>query len=608
MESRGTLLKERYSVVGLLGRGGMGEVFLAEDQLLSRQVAVKKVSYAGNQYLLKTAENEARVLAKLRHQSLPKVLDYFSEGDAQHIVMEYVPGKDLGELLRLNAAPFPAERVWDWGDALLEVVEYLHGQSSPVVHRDIKPPNIKIADDGKLFLLDFGLVKDTPTRVKRGSLAPSVFGYSQSYAPPEQINGDPTSVQTDVYAVCATLYHLLTNVEPADALNRALKKIENKPDPLRPAHEVNPSVPPGLSQVLEAGLRLNCDERVGSARELRGLLARERNRRARIEVNVGIESDGYVSQFAPHAPPSSRAPGSKRFGTPAAVGALAGLGAVVLLAVSAVGYSLYRGYQEGRAAQALIAEARALEREEGLLSQNACAKYGEIVAEHLEQSARNELSRKRSSCASVSQMFQDAARAEGRNGLNHETAAGYRKLAELNPGTVYAQQAAKKVREYEQKEQATLRAYKAMQKADYESARGDAQEVSADELKRRSDDLLETINLYGAIDLTDVDPLLSDHIVNSVGTFRRGRALYLELQSARDTVLTNMEANIARYGEFWRGYYVAQAKTEFAGVLEKNSARIKTYFDDVKKLNELDKTYGAQLQTKFNNRGFVDQY
>jgi|GEM_PF-3195293 len=272
MENKETLLKDRYSLIRLLGRGGMGEVYLANDIVLSREVAVKKVSYADNDLLLKAAEKEAQVLARLQHPGLPKVLDCFADNKVQYIVMEYVSGKDLGELLQLNKVPFSTEQVLDWAEKLLDILVYLHRQSPPIVHRDIKPANVKITEDGKLILLDFGLVKDTPTRVAAGISTPSVFGYSHSYAPLEQINGDATSVQTDVYELCATLYHLLTNVKPADALDRAAKRIANKPDPLRPANEVNSKVPLSLSQTLEDGLRLNNEDRIKTIDGLRGRL------------------------------------------------------------------------------------------------------------------------------------------------------------------------------------------------------------------------------------------------------------------------------------------------------------------------------------------------
>ena len=272
MENKEMLLKDRYSLIRLLGRGGMGEVYLANDIVLSREVAVKKVSYADNDLLLKAAEKEAQVLARLQHPGLPKVLDCFADNKVQYIVMEYVSGKDLGELLQLNKVPFSTKQVLDWAQKLLDILAYLHRQLPPIVHRDIKPANVKITEDGKLILLDFGLVKDTPTRVAAGISTPSVFGYSHSYAPLEQINGDAISVQTDVYELCATLYHLLTNVKPADALDRAAKRIANKPDPLRPANKVNSKVLLALSQTLENGLRLNNEDRIKTIDGLRGRL------------------------------------------------------------------------------------------------------------------------------------------------------------------------------------------------------------------------------------------------------------------------------------------------------------------------------------------------
>jgi len=604
MENQNTTLKDRYRLDRLLGRGGMGEVYLAEDTLLSRQVAVKKVLYIGNEYLLKSAQAEAMVLARLRHESLPKIHDYFNADEAQYIVMEYVEGQELGEMLQLNHGPFALAKVWPWAETLLDVLEYLHGQKPPVVHRDIKPPNIKITGEGKLFLLDFGLVKDTPTRVTGGSLSPSVYGYSHSYAPLEQINGDPTSVQTDVYGLCATLYHLLTNVKPSDALDRATKRIERKPDPLRPAHEVNPDVSPGVSRVLEQGLQLNGEDRIKSVQELRQLLRQERNKSTRIEVNISQEADGYVSQIAPPpaAPRPSRFSGRARF-------ALIGAAALVLLsAVSAGGYKFYSNYKAGEEARRLVAEAQSIERGEGLLSPNACAKYAEVAADDLDQSARNELVLKTNSCTTVKLIYQDLEAKEKSNGLNYETAGAYRKFIDANPGTVYAKQAAARVGDYERNEQATLRAYKALQKADYKSSIEDT-EVTGDIFKKLAGKYFEAINLYGEIDLANVDSILSGHILNCIDAYKRWRTLFNEIEGDRVTIVNNMEANVSKWGEYWRDYYRKQAAAEFLNLLTtKYASRLKSYEDEMKKLDELDKTYGSQLQAKFNNRGFVDQY
>jgi len=611
METQYTILKDRYHLIRQLGRGGMGEVFLADDKLLSRQVAVKKVLYSDNEYLLKTAEREAMVLARLRHQSLPKILDYFNEDQAQYIVMEYIDGRNLGEMLQTNHAPFTTAQVWPWVETLLDILDYLHNQSPPVVHRDIKPQNIKITDEGKLFLLDFGLVKDTPTRVVGGSLSASVYGYSQSYAPLEQINGDPTSVQTDIYGLCATIYHLLTNVKPPDALDRATKRIERKPDSLRLAHEVNPNVPQSLSLILAEGLQLNGDERIKSVQALRQLFRQGNNQRARIEVHIGNESDGYTNQsattqIAQPQPPPARV---SRFSGTKLLVAIITVVAVVAIVLSVVGYNLYQSYQERLVAQGLFAEAQALERNEGLLSPNACAKYNEIVVNHLEQSTRNELVRKTNSCTTVKLIFQDIVEKEKASGLNYEMAAAYKKIVENNPGTVFSRQAEKKVSEYERNEQATLRAYKALQKADYNSSIGDMQQMSPDVFKKLASSCYEAINLYGDIDLSNVDPLLSGHINNSIDAFKRGKALFAEIESERFNIATNMEAYIKRDGENYRAYYENQATTQFTNILmTKYASRFKAFVDEVTKLDELDKTYGAQLQAKFNNQGFIDQY
>ena len=597
-----TLLKGRYSLIKLLGRGGMGEVFLAEDKLLSRHVAVKKVTYSGNEFLFMAAEKEAMVLARLQHHGLPKVLDYFNEDHTQFIVMEYIAGKDLGELLRLNGGPFSPDQVWKWVDPLLDIVEYLHRQNPPVVHRDIKPQNIKITDDGKLFLIDFGLVKDSPTRVKVDSPSLSVYGYSQSYAPLEQINGDPTSVQTDIYELCATLYHLLTNIKPADALDRATKRIEHKPDPLRPAREVNASVPSGLSQVLDAGLQLSCDERIKSVQALRQRFHEIRNRSERIHIN--IDNDNKIFRDRSNPAPESARKGvlgkkSTRY-----------VAAAVLVSIFAVaGYLLYQSSAKRQEARALFAEAQSIERLEGLLSQNACAKYARINSEYLDDNTRSELIKKSNTCTTALVYFQAAEKVEkDQGGLNFETIKEYKKIIDTNPGSIYARQAQEKLNEYARNEQATLKAYKAMQKADYLSARDYSEEMTPELFKKVSQQLMDTINLYGDIDLTNVDPLLSDHIRNSIDAFKKGRILFDELEQERSKIESDLESNIRSYGSSYRDYFVQQATSQFIKVLQNNASRFQEFDDQRKKLDELDKSIASRLETKFNNKAFVDQY
>ncbi len=598
MENQNTLLKGRYSIVSQLGRGGMGEVFLAEDKLLFRQVAVKKVVYGGNEFLLKSAEKEAMVLSRLQHQCLPKVLDYFNEDHAQYIVMEYISGNDLGKLLSGRQGPFSVDELLTWASPLLETVEYLHRQNPPVVHRDIKPQNIKITPDGRLFLLDFGLVKDTPTRVRSDSLSLSVYGYSQSYAPLEQINGDPTSVQTDVYELCATFYHLLTNVKPADALDRATKKIENKPDPLRPAHEVNPSVPIGLSQVLENGLRLNCEERIRSVYELRERLGQVRYRPERIVINT---SDDETTRVVPQPPPpvvKPAATGGKRkiYATIAAV-------VVVLALASFVGYRVVKGSK----AQSAFDEARAIESSEALLSPSACVKYQQVEVAYLSSNVASELNKKLLDCTVARVLLDQATNAEKSNGLNFETTKKYKEIVEKFPGSAQAKDATLKIDDFDRNKKATLQAWNDLQEADNEASK-----------KRREENSLpsqyfhESAYLYGRINLENVDPILVEHIKNSIATFNEGNSVFSELE----TEISNIQAKSQKIVEYGQqtgapvaGRIVADeySQKELDKLKEQKADLLKSYAERARNTAEMDKTVGAKLKQRYNIE-FIDRY
>lgn len=541
------LLKDRYELIERLGRGGMGEVYLAEDKSLSRRVAVKKVLYSDDHLLFRAAEKEAVVLARLRHPGLPQVWDYFSEDRTQYIVMEYISGKDLGEMLQINNAPFPPEQVLAWAEPLLDILEYLHAQRPPVVHRDIKPQNIKITDEGKLYLLDFGLVKDTPTRVRGDSLSLSVYGYSQSYAPLEQINGDPTSVQTDVYELCATLYHLLTNVKPAGALDRATKNIEHKPDPLRPAGEVNPNVPAGLSRILEAGLRLSCDERIKSVQAFRQLLAQEGNRRERVVVNFGDGGGGSDKDEPKPVPPKPRPPGGmrRRYAVIAAAAAV-----VVLVPAALLADRWING--PGREADKLRNDAEKVERAEGLLSPVPCAAYQDIVARFPGTKAARDLVGKSNDCIIVHNLLQQAEKAEKDKGLNHETADAYRKIVGGYPGSAPAKQAEKRVGEFDKAKQVTVRAWDKMREISEAEIEGESPSQRFRELAVR----------FGEIDLEGVDPILTAHIRSLREVLNEGKALALTIEQegfkmGEDKGKEVVQWCQTQYGDAWEDCFKA---------------------------------------------------
>jgi eukaryotic-like serine/threonine-protein kinase len=267
-----TVVHQRYRVVRTLGRGGMGAVFEAIDTRLSARVALKQMLLSGAP-LERAFEREAKLLANLRHPALPHVLDYFADPAGHFLVMEYISGSDLATLLARRNQPFPFDQALRWADALLAVLTYLHSQIPPVIHRDIKPQNIKLADDGAVILLDFGLAKGEVALQPDLGSGTMVPGYTKQYAPPEQIRGDTTDARSDLYALAATIHHLLTNVSPAAAQNRMAAILARHRDPLRAVHDLQPSVPTNVSAALAWAMKLDPADRPASAMALRAALA-----------------------------------------------------------------------------------------------------------------------------------------------------------------------------------------------------------------------------------------------------------------------------------------------------------------------------------------------
>lgn len=278
MIESGTLLQNRYRVVKQIGQGGMGVVYLATDERFGSTVAVKQ-TFFDDPALSKAFEREAHLLNHLRHTALPKVSDHFTESDGQFLVMELIEGADISDLLQQRNGAFPLADVLRWADELLDALDYLHTHEPPVVHRDIKPQNLKLTSRGQIVLLDFGLAKGTSTQTRANvtAAAASVFGYSRNYAPLEQIQGTGTDARSDLYSLGATLYHLLTGMPPVDALTRASAIINGQPDPLRPAHLAHAQVPPAVSEILRRSMAQNAAHRQPTAADMRATLRRAAN-------------------------------------------------------------------------------------------------------------------------------------------------------------------------------------------------------------------------------------------------------------------------------------------------------------------------------------------
>ena len=256
----------------------MGSVYRAEDlRLPGRLCAIKEVQPdpSASAELQEQAQEqflqEASILAQLDHPNLPKVSDYFSEGERDYIVMDYVPGKDLRQLVDEcydDNRWLDESLVLDWARQISDALLYLHQQEPPVLHRDIKPANIKLTPDNRIKLVDFGLVKVMASDESRTVTVLQGRG-TALYTPLEQYGGDNghTDVRSDIYAFGATLYNLLTNYPPPSAKERFLN-----PRALRPIQEINPEVSQNANDVVMWAMEMHPDYRPSSLQEMRAAL------------------------------------------------------------------------------------------------------------------------------------------------------------------------------------------------------------------------------------------------------------------------------------------------------------------------------------------------
>src|SRR5213594_3755447 len=286
MLSPETILQQRYQIVRQLGQGGMGAVYEAVDERLDTIVALKETLFT-DEKLRKQFEREARLLARLHHPALPRVSDHFTEDAGQFLVMQYIPGEDLAEMLHTQKAAFPPDVVLRWADQLCDALDYLHTQDPQIIHRDIKPQNLKLTARGQIVLLDFGLAKGSGGQMTAVTTSASIYGYTPNYAPLEQIQGLGTDPRSDIYSLAATLYHLLTNVRPPDALSRAGAIVNGQPDPLQPAHAIASHISAAVASVLSRGMAQKRNDRFASATEMRAaLIAASESAEALSEANT----------------------------------------------------------------------------------------------------------------------------------------------------------------------------------------------------------------------------------------------------------------------------------------------------------------------------------
>ena len=272
------ILRQRYRLTNIVGQGGMGSVYRAEDLRLPGRVCAIKVlppdplaspelaEQAHRQFL-----KEASILAQLDHPNLPKVSDFFSEEDSDYLVMDYVPGRDLQQVLEESRAAgrlLDEETVLAWTEQIIDALDYLHRRDPPVLHRDIKPSNIKLTPEHRIKLVDFGLVKVQAPEDARTITVVQGKG-TIMYTPLEQYGGEGghTDARTDIYALGATLYTLLTDFPPPHAKARFLN-----PNVLQSPRTVNSKLSRHVSNAVMWAIEMHPDDRPSSVREFQDAL------------------------------------------------------------------------------------------------------------------------------------------------------------------------------------------------------------------------------------------------------------------------------------------------------------------------------------------------
>jgi len=253
-----TVLNNRYRIVKQLGKGGFGAVYRAWDLHLSKVCAVKE-NLDTSPDAQKQFTREAEILANLHHPNLPRVTDHFIiPGQGQYLVMDYIDGEDLGSLLKNSAGTIPEDQLLLIVEQVQDALDYLHAQNPPIIHRDIKPLNIIITPKGDAVLVDFGIAKiyDSKLSTTLGARA-----YTPGYSPPEQYGQGGTDARTDVYALGATVYTLLTGQVPTESVQRSTG--QQLPYP----RTLNPSISQQTEQTILRAMEITPSHRFNSISE-----------------------------------------------------------------------------------------------------------------------------------------------------------------------------------------------------------------------------------------------------------------------------------------------------------------------------------------------------
>jgi hypothetical protein len=296
--SIGQIVDHRYRIVKLLGQGGFGAVYQAWDARLERLCALKE-NLDPTPEVERQFGKEATILANLNHPNLPRVIDHFAvTGQGQYLVMDYVEGEDLQQMLDRRGS-LPEVEVLPWIAQICDALTYLHDQPQPIIHRDVKPANVKITPAGRPMLVDFGIAKfyDPARQTTLGARA-----ITPGYSPPEQYGHGRTDARSDIYSLGATLYALLTGKEPADSVQRIIGAAA-----LTPPEELNPRISEPVARIVMKALAAEPAQRFQTIGEFKAALASDPEARSTVTL-IGQGTRAVAPRAVAPLAPSLRAP------------------------------------------------------------------------------------------------------------------------------------------------------------------------------------------------------------------------------------------------------------------------------------------------------------
>ncbi|MBC7542087.1 MAG: protein kinase [Candidatus Sericytochromatia bacterium] len=312
-----TLLQGRYRITKLIGQGGMGAIYMAKDTRFPNRVcAIKEMldNYTDPEQRALSTQNfhrEADLLSSMRHEGIPEVFDRFTEGNRHYLVMEYIDGIDLEQKLLQNDGPFDEALVLGWGVQICDLLSYLHHQTPPIIFRDLKPANLILNRQGRIYMVDFGIA-----RFFNPSTKGTMIG-TQGYAPPEQYRGQ-VEPRSDIYALAGTMHHLLTERDPQ----------AEPPFSYPSVRSLNPRVSTASERLIARCLQNEAENRFNSAEAmLQALIELSQTHQSAIKVCPNCQKTVSITkQFCPHCRQyiSSQA-GSGTTGSMAPQGTLRGI-------------------------------------------------------------------------------------------------------------------------------------------------------------------------------------------------------------------------------------------------------------------------------------------